>query len=296
MDHCLYQAQGEEMDQTSYPVNCILDGVSFQLAAPEDFGWLKKYGTVFKVWDQQSSGNLCFGVDGPWGKLFIKYAGAHTLRFEGDPAEAVYTLQQAMPLYEVRHLALVKLLAHGPVNGGYAAVFAWQDGFVLREGPGGENKAQLQALPLWHVLSMLDGIIDLHVQLAEMGYVAVDFYDGNLLVNPQTGQMVLCDADLYRKKPALNDRGRMFGSARFMAPEEFERGASITESTTVFNLAALAFEIFGDNMDRRKKRWRGPLPLYEVAARATAEKPMERYATILAFQSAWRHAVSQLNL
>lgn len=284
------------MDQASHPVNCILDGISFQLAAPEDFGWLKKYGTVFKVWDQQPSGNICFGVDGPWGKLFIKYAGAHTLRFDGNPAEAAYTLQQAMPLYEVRHPALVNLLAHGPVANGYAAVFAWQEGFILREGPGGENKARLQALPLWQVLSMLDGIIDLHVQLAEYGYVAVDFYDGNLLVNPQTGQMVLCDADLYRKKPATNDRGRMFGSARFMAPEEFMWGESITECTTVFNLSALAFEIFGDNMDRRKKLWHGPAMLFDVAAKAAAERPLDRYATVRAFQSAWRNAVSQLKL
>lgn len=284
------------MDQASHPVNCILDDVSFQLAAPEDFGWLKKYGTVFKVWDQQPSGNICFGVDGPWGKLFIKYAGARTLRFEGNPAEAAYTLQQAMPLYEVRHPALVNLLAHGPVANGYAAVFAWQEGFILREGPGGENKARLQALPLWQVLSMLDGIIDLHVQLAEYGYVAVDFYDGNLLVNPQTGQMVLCDADLYRKKPAVNDRGRMFGSARFMAPEEFMWGESITECTTVFNLSALAFEIFGDNMDRRKKLWHGPAMLFDVAAKAAAERPLDRYATVRAFQSAWRNAVSQMKL
>ena len=288
--------QGEKMNQPNNPVNCILDGVSFQLAAPEDFAWLKKYGTVFRVWDQQPSGNLCFGVDGPWGKLFVKYAGAHTLHFEGSPAEAAYILQQAMPLYEAKHPALVNLLAHGAVNNGYAAVFAWQEGFILREGPDMEHKAQLQKLPLWQILSMLDGIIDLHVLLAEKGYVAVDFYDGNLLVNPQTGQMVLCDADLYRKKPVVNDRGRMFGSARFMAPEEFMWGESITECTTVFNLAALSFEIFGDNMDRRKKLWHGPEILYDVAAKATADKPLDRFATVRAFQSAWRNAVSQLKL
>lgn len=284
------------MDQASHPVNCILDGVSFQLAAPEDFGWLKKYGKVFKVWDQQPSGNLCFGVEGPWGKLFIKYAGAHTLHFEGNPAEAAYTLQQAMPLYEARHPALVNLLAHGPVNNGYAAVFAWQEGFILRDGPGGENKAQLQALPLWQILSMLDSIVDLHVQLAEKGYVAVDFYDGNLLLDAAAGRLVLCDVDLYRKKPAVNDRGRMFGSSRFMAPEEFEWGASLTEATTVFNLAALAFEIFGDNMDRRQKNWQGPPLLYEIAARATKEDPSRRYATVQAFLTAWREAVRKMQV
>lgn len=294
MEHCLFQAQGDKMDQASNPVICQVDGFSFALAAAENFDWLKKYGTVFQVMDQQSSGNLCFGLQGPYGKLFVKYAGAHTLQSHVPPGEAVAALKNAMALYENRHPALTELLAHGPVANGYAAVFAWQEGIPLRGPKGQRNKSVLNTLSLWQILSMLDAVYDLHGLLAEKGYVAVDFYDGNLLVDAAAGRMVVCDVDLYRKKPAVNDRGRMYGSSRFMAPEEFQWGASITEATTVFNLAALAFEIFGDNMDRRQKAWQGPALLFEVAARATEEDPLRRYPTVRAFLSAWREAVRRM--
>ncbi len=284
------------MDQKSNPINCEIDGISFRLRSPEDFSWLRKYGRVFQVMDGQMSGNLCFGVEGPWGKLFIKYAGAHTVNYTGDTAEAALQLKNAMPLYEKRHPALVELLAHGPVGNGYAAVFAWQEGIPMRGPQGEKNKKYLQQMDLWQALSMLDGVYDLHRQLAEEGYIAVDFYDGNLLMDVAMGKMWVCDIDLYRKKPAVNDRGRMFGSSRFMSPEEFELGAALTESTTVFNLGALAFEVFGDNMNRSRKAWKGPASLFDVAARATQEKPFRRYATVLAFLIAWRNAVKMLHL
>lgn len=284
------------MDQKSNPVNCRIDGISFQLRVPEDFSWLQKYGTVFQVLDQQTSGNLCFGVDGLYGRLFIKYAGAHTVNYAGHPLDAAITLQKAMPLYEEKHPALTELLAHGPVANGYAAVFAWQEGLPLRGANGEKNIHQLRILPRWQILSMLDGVYDLHQHLAEKGYIAVDFYDGNLLVDMAAGKMWVCDVDLYRNKPAYNDRGRMPGSSRFMSPEEFRLGAPLTESTTVFNLGALAFEAFGDNMDRKKKNWHGPSVLFDVAARATDENPFRRYATVRAFLSAWREAVKLLNI
>lgn len=33
---------------------------------------------------------------------------------------------------------------------------------------------------------------------------------------------MICDIDFFRKSPAVNDMGRMWGSARFMSPEEYE--------------------------------------------------------------------------
>lgn len=284
------------MHQDPQPVSCTLDGIPFELMEAEDFSWLKKYGAVFQVMDGQTSGNLCFGVEGPYGRLFVKYAGARTRNYTGRPEDAVALLRRAMPLYQLRHPALAELLSHGPVSRGYAAVFAWQDGFPLRGSRGEKNKHRLQTLSLWQVLSMLDGVYDLHARIAEKGFIAVDFYDGNLLVDPDAGKMVLCDVDMYRQKPAVNDRGRMPGSSRFMAPEEFCQGASLSESTTVFNLGALAFEIFGDNMNRKMNAWQGPEALFPVAARATKEQPAARYPTVQAFLCAWREAVRTLSL
>ena len=39
------------------------------------------------------------------------------------------------------------------------------------------------------------------------GYVAVDFYDGSIMYDFENHKMTLCDIDLFRKAPAVNDMG-----------------------------------------------------------------------------------------
>lgn len=269
-----------------------IDGIPFQTREAVALDWLAVYGRVFQVLDQQPSGNLCFGVAGPYGRLFIKYAGARTINFMGRPEDAVATLRNAMPLYARTHPALTQLLAHGQAGEGYAAVFRWRDAPPLcPTPPDGATLARVRALQLSRSLKMLDMVFDLHVQLAADGYIAVDFSDGNLLIDFDRDEAVVCDIDLYRRKPAFNDRGRMPGASRFMAPEEFRQGQRLTECTTVYNMGALAFAFFGDPLERSSDTWQGPAALYPVALRAMAEQPFQRYPTLKAFQEAWREAV-----
>ena len=56
-----------------------IDGVSFALKQAHDFAWLHAYGRVLSVFDQQDSGNICFGVANGARRWFIKYAGAPTV-------------------------------------------------------------------------------------------------------------------------------------------------------------------------------------------------------------------------
>ena len=44
-----------------------IDGVPYMALEEPDLSWLRPYGTVFRVFDQQNSGNLCFGVEGRFG-------------------------------------------------------------------------------------------------------------------------------------------------------------------------------------------------------------------------------------
>ena len=270
-----------------------VDGMAYHARREPDLRWLSAYGRVFSVWDQQSSGNLCFGVEGKFGKLFVKYAGADTVNYRGRPSDTVAALRAAMPLYEENdHPALTRLLAHGPAGEGYAAVFAWRDAPALRPAPGDESvRALVRRLPPARSLKMLDMVFDLHAYLAAEGIVAVDFWDGNVLIDFVRDEAIVCDIDLYRRKPAVNDRGRMWGSGRFMAPEEYQRGAALDECTTVYNMGALAFEFFGDNEDRSEKSWIGPPPLYAVARRATRESKADRFPSMRAYLDAWREAV-----
>jgi len=275
----------------------FIDGVAYTAREQPDLSWLEPYGKVFYVFDQQTSGNLCFGVEGPYGRLFIKYAGARTVRYMGKREDAILTLKNAMPLYDRTHPALTALRGHGPTRDGYAAIFAWQDLPALRAYPPSDRiRRQVRQLPFRDTLKMLDGVYDLHVQLAGDGYIAVDFWDGNILIDFLRSQAIVCDIDLYRKKPAVNDRGRMPGSSRFLAPEEYEMGAVLDECTNVFAMGALAFEFYGDNNDRSRESWIGPPALYEVARKATQMKREKRYPTLRAFLNAWREAVGRTPL
>jgi serine/threonine-protein kinase len=42
-------------------INQTVDGINFKMQAYFDFSFLEKYGKVFKVFDDQDSGNICFG-------------------------------------------------------------------------------------------------------------------------------------------------------------------------------------------------------------------------------------------
>ena len=279
------------------PLQCQIDGIPYEAWEEPDLRWLKAYGTVFRVWDRQPSGNLGFGVSGPYGRLFIKYAGARTVNYHGETAEAVYALQEALPLYERDHPALVKLLTRGPAGDGYAAIFEWRDALPLN----GRFKRysvreHAQRLPLISSLTMLDSIFDLHAVLARDGIVASNFHDGHVLVDFGKNEAVVCDISQYRRKPAFNDKGLLRGSPQFMAPEETELNAGLDETTTLYNMGALAFAFFGSNDDRSIKKWIGPKPLFQVASRATKEKKSDRYPSMRAFQDAWREAVGRCRL
>ena len=276
------------------PETFFIDGLPYRAWNEPDLSWLASYGRVFQVMDQQIAGLLCFGVEGRYGRLLIKYAGARTVSGRIKPSEAMYALEDAMGLYAYDHPALLRPLAHGPAGGGYAAIFPWRDAPPLRRvPPDGAVRNRARHLPLRRSLTMLDGIFDLHALLAAEGLIASDFHDAHLLVDFEQDQLLLWHMDGYLRKPAVNDRGRLPGSSRFMAPEEYALNAPLDEATTVYNLGALAFEFFGDNEDRSKAAWSGPEGLFEVASRATQESRARRYPSMRAFLSAWRQAVGQ---
>lgn len=285
--------RGEAMEQEQNK-NAVfsIDGIAYQARAEADLAWLAPYGRVFYVFDQQTSGNLCFGVQGRYGKLFIKYAGARSVNYAGRPEDAIITLQNAAPLYQMlSHPALIPLLAHGPAGEGYAAIFAWRDAPVLCPTPPDfAIRDRVRRLQVARSLKMLDMVYDLHAELSALGLVSVDFWDGNLLIDFERDEAIVCDIDLYRRRPAFNDRGRMKGSSRFLSPEEYTLGAPLDESTMVYAMGALAFEFYGDQ-ERTEEGWFGPRALYAVAKRAVNESREQRYPSMRAFLSAWREGV-----
>jgi serine/threonine-protein kinase len=284
---------------TTGPVQITLDAVSFSLKEPHDFSWIKPLGQVFCVFDQQNSGNLCFGVAQNGRKLFVKYAGARTLEFEGSVDEAIGRLARAVPVHKaLKHAFLIGLIDSFPTPNGYAMVFEWFDGDTLHEHwkfPPPEkytnpNSAfyKFRHLPLKLRLDALDRIYSFHEHVESAGYVAVDFYDGSLLYDFANNRMRICDVDFYGRKPFVNTMGRLWGSSRFMSPEEFVMGAAIDERTNVYSMGATAFCLMGGEKDRSFEKWDGSRDLYRVAQKATSDDRSRRYASVKEFYREWQ--------
>jgi hypothetical protein len=65
-----------------------------------------------------------------------------------------------------------------------------------------------------------------HVHVAYCGYVGIDFYDGSIMYDFENEKAVICDIDFYAKALYVNHMGRLWGSGRFMSPEEFTLNAA----------------------------------------------------------------------
>jgi len=282
-----------------------IDGVPFEIKSDFDFGWLGTYGKVFCVFDQQDSGNICFGACKDDRKVFVKVAGASTKEYDGDPIEAVVRLKAAMPVYEhIRHPNLIRLLDHYDIKGGYVAVFEWADGECLHAHWDFERypkythpqspSFKFRQLRLRRKLDCLDAVFSLHEEVARCGYVAVDLYDGSIMYDFDRHKTTVFDIDFYAKKPCVNTMGRMWGSSRFMSPEEFELGATIDEVTNVFAMGALAFELLGKNPERSREQWTASESLFRVAARATNPDREHRYRSITELHKVWKDAARNL--
>lgn len=270
-------------------MNFELDGISYRLKEPEDFSWLSVYGRCFKIYDQLTSGNICFCMDGSYGKLFIKYAGARTVNCGDRPRDAVQTLRKAIPFYQEKRKGLVQLLNHGPINKGYALIFRYQEGEILHNQ---ETLNHLHHLPLYNRLSMLDTLFNLQAELEEYGLFPVDFSDENILIDFENAAAVQCDIDQYTTLPCVNESGRMPGIFKYLAPEEYEKGAKMSGATAVYRLGILALEFFCSSF-REPETWTASEPLYQVAMKAVNEEPMRRYPSVAAFLKAWREAVGK---
>jgi serine/threonine-protein kinase len=174
--------------------------------------------------------------------------------------------------------------AEGPL-----LVYDWVDGELV--GTTRERRtdpttafARFRALDPHERAAALDAVFRLHVKLSERGWIASDFYDGSLIYDFARQRMYVMDLDSYRATPFTNEMGRMFGSDRFMAPEEYERGARIDERTTVFTMGrtvAVLLPLGTPVIDR-------------LIARACESDPRRRFQTAAQFYDAWSSVASSI--
>lgn len=294
-----------------------LDGISFRLFSDPDLSWLQRYGKAFTIVDQTGSGCVCFGMDDSTTKRFVKVAGLDTIHAEIDPERSIETLKKAVAVYKsLHHPHLISLLDDFSIDHGYAAVFEWACGSCLFEHwhfdqykNGKEDpRERFRMLSAEKKLCAAEVLFSFLEQVAQNGYVAVDFYDGSLIYDFEKDTLKICDIDLFEKEPLINTIGKDFwGTKRLKAPEEYEKGAVIDERTNEFTLGALLFDFFGTYSPQEiKERYRKcrflPCPVehwslgketYQVVRRAVDPDPDARYKTIALFHKAWKRAVEK---
>lgn len=260
--------------------------------------WLDGAGHLFARFGRTASGNVAYGVEVDGARWFVKTAGdpadpggeGHTVRVERLRTGA--ELARSVDHGVVPRFAGTVEAATGP-----ALVYAWAEGEsldVAREHRGDPESAaaRFRALPLPVVLDAIEALHDLHVALAERGWVAGDLYAASLLYDFTRRRLTVIDLDHYSRGPIINTMGRMYGSARLMSPEELTLGATVDQRSTLFTLARIALWMLSDE-DLDRTEYRGPARSLAVIDRATAPDPADRYQDVASYVADWRSAVER---
>ena len=269
-----------------------MDGLPLKLKRAFDFSFLNAYGTVFKIYDDQDSGNICFGAEKGGQRYFIKFAGAPAEQYNGEAKDAVARLKAALPVYsDLRHKSLIDLVEAKDIGGGFAMVFKWADGDCMgRMYPAAHHR--FMQLPIEARLTVFRDILCFFEYIASQNYVAIDFYDGSIMYDFDSGKTTICDIDFFRKQPCTNIMGRMWGSSLFQSPEELQLGAAIDEITNVYTVGATAFALFG-GYKRTRDDWQLSDRLFAIAAKAVSEDRAQRQQSIRQFREEWESACAE---
>ena len=266
--------------------------------------YVRECSTVLREFNHltQDSGNVSWLVESAGQRLFVKTAGTTAPPVADAPvpyfdhAGRVRLLRNAVELARsCDHHALPALLnvIESPV--GPALVYEAASGDLIRvpseqrDDPTSSYQ-RLAHLPASALFGLFDTLIDVHVALAAAGWVASDLYDGCLIVDFGVPALSVIDLDSYRRGPTANDMGRMFGSSRFMAPEEFELGAQIDERTTVFTLGRMVWH-FATRLTEDPANFCGAAGLASVIQRACERSPADRHASVAHLARAWTGAL-----
>lgn len=270
-----------------------LDGIAFELAEATDLTFIQRYGRVFRIFDDHDSGNISFSVDAGENNLFIKLAGVATKDAAVTKELAIANMRLAEKIYrDLAHPNVVQMLDRIEHPHFFGLVFAWDSGTLLRR----VNEAdfgRFRALDESTRLRAFASVLEIFQHIHRCGYVAIDIYDASFLYDFDHERLTICDLDVCERKPLVNSMGRMWGSSRFMAPEEYELGAEIDEITNVFTLGAIAHLFFGDERTRDRNDWEASPELFDIAQRATLPDRSGRYQSITAFREAWNLAAVQ---
>ena len=270
----------------------LINGIPCKLKEPFDLSFLGDYGKVFKVFDEQNSGNLCFSIEKADKRYFVKFAGAQTINNHNLPvSDAVERLKAATQKYrDLAHPSLIHLIEARDIGNGFALIFDWEDGeSVSIETPAIHER--FIAIPITRKVQIFEEVLRFHQHVAERGYVAIDFNDYSVLYNFNTGNIKLCDIDFYGKSPYMNGMSRAIGDPMLMSPEEHRIAGLLDEVTNVYTMGAAAFMLLTD-YDRSPEKWPLNPATYAVVKKAVSDEKRGRQQSIAQLIAEWNAAKS----
>jgi 8-oxo-dGTP pyrophosphatase MutT (NUDIX family) len=251
---------------------------------------------VRRFGDRVDSRTTIVGVETEAGRFVVKHAADD---------EAVGWLESAIRFHAaVSHPSIPPVVHRLRTPQGLAIVQQWAGGEVLVDGfdpsvPARDDPRsayqRFLGLPVFEAADAIRQTIHAHLAVTGAGFVAVDLYDGCLIYDFTRGELSLIDLDMYRPGPFALEADRQYGSSAYMAPEEWRRGATIDERTTVFTLGRLALVLLGCARHGPPERadFRGSDALYEIAVRACAADPAERFQSAAELCRAWTECIRQ---
>jgi serine/threonine-protein kinase len=247
---------------------------------------LRTIGEVFAEFNSatQDSGNISYGLAVGGRKYFVKtpgLPGSDTIHALSHERRSELLRKAAEMRGECDHPLLPRLHRLVEAQRGPLLVYDWVEGELLRRA----TLDRFRMLPVERVLSVLDGIYDLHRMIAAAGWVAHDFYDGCLIYDFAAHQLHVMDLDCYHRGPVINP-GLRFGSDRFMAPEEMVAGELIDQRSTVYTLGRTAAVLLCDGT-LRSEAFRGEARQLTVVSRACEREPGRRHQDVAAFVRDW---------
>lgn len=237
---------------------------------------------AFVVFAHQDSGCISYGVESAGRRWFVKRAIEEA---------ALPSLARAAAFHAaVTHPHIVKPVEIVRESGRTRAlVYPWIDGSILNhatiDGSDRSGLLRFQQLPVAEVEAALSALLDAHLAIVAAGFVAVDLYDGCFLYDFDRSKMWLIDLDEYRPGPFVLEEERLPGSERYMALEEWVRGSTIDERTTVFTLGRALHHLLDSEYG-----WRGRESQRKVIDRATAPDRADRHGRVLDLTRDWRDA------
>lgn len=266
-----------------------IDKIEFKMKEPYDFGFLSEYGTVFKVFDDQDSGNICFGTEKDGKKYFIKFAGAKTAEYNGTPDDAVGRLKETVSIYEnLRHKNLIKYIDSKEIGNGFVMIFKWTDGECMgRMYP--ESHRRFMSLSNEIRLKVFADIMDFMKYTAEQNFLAIDFYDGSILYDFEKQKTIICDIDFSENSLLSTIWGECGAVGYLCRLRNLKKAAVLDEITNVYTLGAMAFALFG-KYKRDLENWTLSKELYNVAVKAISDSRDNRQQSIWQLIHEWNKA------